>query len=1657
MKRKISITAIIVLVLSMVLCGSFCASASQGDFYGKNIADINERCASLGDIMDGYAAADGSEGKTVAIRTSAVIMGYYNSIGNLRADSRISSIDLSDEIYLLYLKGKTSGECAWVYESHIGSLDAEAREGVCADYEIIIGKIKESSDISVLESEGWKYSAEMSVTVYTAKIEMLCESGDSAEVAIIAAGAISDIKKIADGTLTGITYDEVYRSAERSIALQRLRESAIESFAVSYNAIMGDGAFEANGSSDKNIAAFLYAVKQSEAAADFNNDIEGAILGVLDRLFDKDTGEYTKILKDGLRSGVSAKRVQADAEDRIMRAEALFSDFSLRLSSARAKDSLVEYSVSHGADAAESVDKVLEEYLSEDGIFEACKSSREIELELRKACLRIDWAYYHFECSDKVADILEGLDASSQKIEEIYSLWDSELKDAATLEAAREALRGAMLEADRITVELECEAFETRHKDIIEKSAESVEVSDKADISAAVEGFMGLSSAAQDKLSEAIRDLSLKYRAVCRIEISLLGEGEYLAKLMKSYILLIDSLELTDTAKFILCAENILDMARSAVEICALYESVVSSEYYPRFDERYAALFAEKRDFYLSKIYSADYTSENIEVILVTVRGSASLELCRCECEARIDSIRQEGDSAQVSEIINSSVESLKYADDTESMRGIVAEAEISVYRQRSSEELGKIYLAYRERLTSLGYIGEVSRESYLDRIAEKYESARTEIFAARFNADVDIAYLGGERAFDTLWSEASAENISESVKLHIAKSESVRAEAESNISAMSYLSATEKKRFADSIAERSEKFRMEISTMKDTAQIEKAYLSYTTDTQNISEQVYERNISNAKDYRASESEKLFAELEQMVKGLKYISADKATEFLIMGEDYLNDCLSAIGVARKLADIDAAFGEYSAKIDSLSAEAVASDLDTSRTYYAGEAESLIRGLESKIAEMKYLGDDLRESYEREITELRRTSLEALSGAEDVGRIDSLWADICKRAANIEKSAFSDELSGAKQSAKELIVEKKNSVVSRFTSLGYLSQNEMAALTWKAEECLSSGAVRIEGADNIDRVMQELNDTLTALEEIACEASATDLENARRDIGNRITEKFNSYHPSAYSADKYETIRSAYESAMARVAEADTVNRLVAVMEDAYRDMSAVISIFVKTRGEERRRLKLAYDELVALEARYSAASFAELRDIYERTLRELDATEESRGVERLVELVDTRISQMRNIKTEWVAHGDINSTSSGFSDYPAGYDVAKNGPWALVTGTDGLPSDVKLGAGIKEISKHHKTALKIALKSGAISYVGATPMTDEDIAAVLKGYDIKGVIDLKLIKSGVIYNEFTGLYTVKLLLPVDMRNLSGLKVLYVSGDGSAEYYDASRDGSFLVFETAHFSEFIIVGEKAVNLTPVIVLLSIAAIFEGICAVFVRLLGDRATTTVLSAAFLPISPLSVIIPSGGGVIVAILGALDAVLGVYIGITLFKLIKRKRSSAEQTDDEMMPIIDFGDDSRSEITAREVIDEESIVDDNKTIGDNENFPAVLPALLDSVSAEEADELVSDSNIPSMLVVADGNMGICRGCKKTFINVDTISDNFLAGDSVSLKELKEKGLIPQSACFLKVLARGVINKPLTVRAQSFSANSIKMISLTGGTAILEGNPDGK
>ena len=75
-------------------------------------------------------------------------------------------------------------------------------------------------------------------------------------------------------------------------------------------------------------------------------------------------------------------------------------------------------------------------------------------------------------------------------------------------------------------------------------------------------------------------------------------------------------------------------------------------------------------------------------------------------------------------------------------------------------------------------------------------------------------------------------------------------------------------------------------------------------------------------------------------------------------------------------------------------------------------------------------------------------------------------------------------------------------------------------------------------------------------------------------------------------------------------------------------------------------------------------------------------------------------------------------------------------------------------------------------------------------------------------------------------------------------------------------------------------------------------------------------------------------------------------------------------------------------------------------------------------------------------------RSGKMVEVNIDDICANFEDGDVVTLEALKAKGVVSKSAGRLKVLANGIMTKTLTVEADKFSLQAVKMITLAGGVA---------
>lgn len=105
------------------------------------------------------------------------------------------------------------------------------------------------------------------------------------------------------------------------------------------------------------------------------------------------------------------------------------------------------------------------------------------------------------------------------------------------------------------------------------------------------------------------------------------------------------------------------------------------------------------------------------------------------------------------------------------------------------------------------------------------------------------------------------------------------------------------------------------------------------------------------------------------------------------------------------------------------------------------------------------------------------------------------------------------------------------------------------------------------------------------------------------------------------------------------------------------------------------------------------------------------------------------------------------------------------------------------------------------------------------------------------------------------------------------------------------------------------------------------------------------------------------------------------------------------------------------------------------------------DSVNALEVDSLMSDDYAHHH---EERSLRHADKTKKGIINIDTISDYFENGEVVTLDKIKKR--VPnfdKKVTYLKVLARGVLNKALVVDADDFSIEAEKMILLTGGNVL--------
>ena len=161
---------------------------------------------------------------------------------------------------------------------------------------------------------------------------------------------------------------------------------------------------------------------------------------------------------------------------------------------------------------------------------------------------------------------------------------------------------------------------------------------------------------------------------------------------------------------------------------------------------------------------------------------------------------------------------------------------------------------------------------------------------------------------------------------------------------------------------------------------------------------------------------------------------------------------------------------------------------------------------------------------------------------------------------------------------------------------------------------------------------------------------------------------------------------------------------------------------------------------------------------------------------------------------------------------------------------------------------------------------------------------------------------------------------------------------------------------------------------------------------------------------------------------------VAVVLVLLVRRTKSALNTR----ALIVAIGRDLNEENDTKEEIS-------NENKGQNENNSDInIP---NPITSDYANELISNS-LAKDLIRREVTV-LTDGWRKGIVNVDTLSESFSAGERVDVNILKSKSLIPYDTAYIKVLARGVIDKPLHVYANDFSLSAVKMIALAGGRSI--------
>ncbi|MBQ8331741.1 MAG: uL15 family ribosomal protein [Clostridia bacterium] len=649
-------------------------------------------------------------------------------------------------------------------------------------------------------------------------------------------------------------------------------------------------------------------------------------------------------------------------------------------------------------------------------------------------------------------------------------------------------------------------------------------------------------------------------------------------------------------------------------------------------------------------------------------------------------------------------------------------------------------------------------------------------------------------------------------------------------------------------------------------------------------------------------------------------------------------------------------------------------------------------------------------------------LSDIAAAHTAAEINAAQNELKNGLQALRAEAVATDLAIAKELAKNELTEKSNAASDTVGGYEFIDEESKQGILNQIEQNKIDASSAIDGCTDTAQVAQKKEE---ALNELANQKNLA-AEEDRKDCLTAVTEALdNSYNKDDYSAGRQVEIHdilTEYETALQN---ASSVADYIALRDEALGKIRQIPNLLQEAQASSEARLRAAYEALLLRADLYSDANLLALREIYEHSLAELRQFSSVSDTANATALADERIDLMRAIPLDRVYTEDKLLANTETLGSPSDtYQPTVDGYIGAVEAPSGIASDAKLtitAANYTDVANRIRSAAKKELVRGVDGTV-----VNKAVLKLLKNCHVSAALDIDL---GTSLLSSADRYTVSVLLPDGIRMSDVIGVVYLCEDGSVEFYEITSEDTLIRFVTTHFSEYYVVSENTVNLISWIVVLSILALCEIIVIVLLYLRKSRrnqehALDTPLYSLALPIFTLTRYTPENGVLIVTLLGIAVVLLGAWIAVLI---LSDRRANLSYTEEE------YPEEEPDELTLAAV---------------------PVPAMVSESEPEPDPEPMEETPLPDPVMeeLSVEDLGFIdpeqyRGKHRAVINVDTLSEHFASGDTVTLNTLKETGLLPTGTGFVKILGRGQLDKALTVIAQDFSESAWKQIAKAGGT----------